>query len=628
VIEKPSSEPLPLGRQQLPEGLSNPFKSLSTMRRGTQDKPRSFKLLQYFSITSLSAFAIATVILGVFYRQQAVNNLIRLGEEQNVVIAQIFANSVWSEFGPFLTSTPAAELKNHPETARLQRFIQNQMQGSTVVKLKIFNRDRQVIFSTDPEQIGKQKTEDYTGLLAALAGNVETELEHKDTFKALNGTVQERSLLSSYIPIRQAGTSGEIGAALELYSDVTPLLKEINQTQSAIVAGVIVILGLLYLILFWLIRHADRLIDQQHQALERSETEYKTQAQQLQQAIAELQNAQSQIIQSEKMAALGQLVAGVAHEINTPLGAIQASAGNTTKALEEALSQLPQLLHKLSSNQQADFFQLLDRALHSRPLITTSEKRPFKKALTQQLQAQQIEHPRHVADLLMDIGLYQDIEPFLPLLQDLDSGWILQLVYNLSRLQSNNRTTLTAVERASKVVFALKSYSRSSLGGEKQLVQIADGIKTVLDLYQNQLKQGIEVIQDYQPLPETWAYPDELIQVWTNLIHNAIQAMKSQGTLRLATRCENQQILVEVTDSGSGISPEIQAKVFEPFFTTKPIGEGSGLGLHICQTIIEKHQGKLEVVSQPGQTIFRVWLPLDNSPSDLEPVPVAPASAN
>ncbi len=628
-MEKPSSEPVPLSRQQLPDFLSAPFKGLS-MRTSAQDKHQTFKLLQYFSVTSLSVFTIATVILGTFYRQQALNNLIRLGEEENVVIAQIFANSVWSEFGPLLTSSSPEELKTHPETIRLQRFVQNQMQGSTVAKLKIFNRDKQVIFSTDLEQIGEQEAEDYTGLVAALSGNVETELEHKDTFKALNGSVQKRSLLSSYVPVRPVGGSGEIEAVLELYSDVTPLLEEINQTQRTIVGGVIVILGLLYLILFWLIRYADRLIQQQHHALETSESQYKTQAEQLQLTLAELQNAQSQIIQSEKMAALGQLVAGVAHEINTPLGAIQASAGNTTKALEEALSQLPQLLQKLSSDQQADFFQLLDRALHSQPLITTSEKRPFKKALTQQLQAQQIENPRHVADLLIDIGLYQEIEPFLPLLQDPNSDWILQLVYNLTRLQGNNRNTLTAVERASKVVFALKSYSRSSVSSEKQLVQVTDGIKTVLDLYQNNLKQGIEVIQDYQPLPEIWAYPDELIQVWTNLIHNAIQAMKNQGTLRLATRCQNQQILVEVTDSGSGISPEIQARVFEPFFTTKPIGEGSGLGLHICQTIVEKHQGKLEVVSQPGQTIFRVWLPLDNSnsPSDLDPVPVAPASTN
>jgi signal transduction histidine kinase len=270
----------------------------------------------------------------------------------------------------------------------------------------------------------------------------------------------------------------------------------------------------------------------------------------------------------------------------------------------------------------------LTRALYSLPLVTTTEKRPYKKALTQQLQAEQIENARHMADLLLDIGLYQDIEPFLPLLKDPNLDWMLQMAYNLTRLRSNNRTTLTAVERASKVVFALKNYSRSNIGGEKEVLQVNDGIKTVLELYQNQLKRGIEVIQDYQPLPEVWGYPDELIQVWTNLIHNAIQAMEGQGTLKLITRIQDQAILVEVTDSGSGMSPEIQARIFEPFFTTKPMGEGSGLGLHICQKIIAKHNGKLEVVSQPGQTTFQVLLPLDRASDSRVQVPVVIAATH
>jgi signal transduction histidine kinase len=133
-------------------------------------------------------------------------------------------------------------------------------------------------------------------------------------------------------------------------------------------------------------------------------------------------------------------------------------------------------------------------------------------------------------------------------------------------------------------------------------------------LYRNQIKQGIEVVCDYQSIPSIWCYPDELIQVWTNLIHNAIQAMANQGNLAIATLQHDNYVVVQVQDSGSGILLEIQGRIFEPFFTTKPIGEGSGLGLDICRKIIDKHQGRIELTSHPGQTIFSVWLPIcDNS---------------
>ncbi|NEP27660.1 ATP-binding protein, partial [Moorena sp. SIO3I6] len=152
--------------------------------------------------------------------------------------------------------------------------------------------------------------------------------------------------------------------------------------------------------------------------------------------------------------------------------------------------------------------------------------------------------------------------------------------------------------------------------GEKIDAQITDGIDTVLTLYHNQLKHGVDVYRNYDDsLPVIGCYPDELNQVWTNLIHNALQAMENKGTLTINVRQQDDQIKVSITDTGKGIPPEIQPKIFQPFFTTKPAGEGSGLGLDIVRKIVEKHHGHMEVDSVPGETTFTVSLPIQQPQS-------------
>ncbi len=330
----------------------------------------------------------------------------------------------------------------------------------------------------------------------------------------------------------------------------------------------------------------------------------------LSETLTHLQTTQLELVQSEKMAALGQLVAGIAHEINTPIGAIRAASGNSLQALDLSLAKLPELMQILDESNRSQFFELIDRSLTSTPLISTKEKRQAKRKLIPDLEALGMEDPRQVSDSLIDMGIYDKLTPFHKLLQHPQSSFILDVAYNVARLKGNSNTVQMAVDRVAKIVFALKSYARRDHSMNSTIAQVTDGLDTVLTLYENQLRVGIEVKLDYQPLPTIECYPDELNQVWNNLVHNAIQAMQGKGTLEIIARSQDpNQIQVQIVDSGSGIPDDILPRIFEPFFTTKPIGEGSGLGLDIVKKIIDKHQGTITVTSQPGKTCFTVLLP-------------------
>lgn len=328
----------------------------------------------------------------------------------------------------------------------------------------------------------------------------------------------------------------------------------------------------------------------------------------LTQAIVQLQAAQEEIIQSEKLAALGQLVAGIAHEINTPLGAIQASIGNIMGALEQSLKELPLLFQTLSPDHLTDFFTLLELAQQPKDLLSSREERQLKRTLKHTLVAYELPDGNALADTLSKMGIAV-VDPILPLLQAPDAVAILDTAYQLSAIQNNSQNIRQAVEQAARIVYALKSYIHQDISSEPHVATISAGIDTVLTLYQNQIKRGIEVIKTYEAVPSILCYPEELVQVWSNLINNAIQAMNYRGQLMIAISAQNQHILVEVSDQGCGIPAAIKDRIFEPFFTTKPSGEGSGLGLSIVAKIVDKHHGTIEMESEPGHTVFRVRLP-------------------
>lgn len=330
----------------------------------------------------------------------------------------------------------------------------------------------------------------------------------------------------------------------------------------------------------------------------------------LEEALDHLKKAQDRLIQSEKMAALGQLIAGIAHEINTPLGAIRAANSNIENNLNQYLTSFPELFATLSQEQPKPFFLLIQRSLSKNLSITTKEERRFRRAISSQLEESEVANPDSTADTLVDMGIYDHIEELIPLLKSPKKTFLLQAAFDLSGLLRNSKNISLAVERTSKMVFALKSYSHFDQSGDMIKADVISSIETVLTIYQNLFNQNMQVIKNYETVPEIRCYPDELSQVWTNIIHNALQAMDYKGKLIIDVFTEGENVVVKVTDSGIGIPEEVKTKIFEPFYTTKPQGEGTGLGLSIVKQIIDKHKGIISVDSIPGKTTFSVRLPV------------------
>jgi signal transduction histidine kinase len=252
-------------------------------------------------------------------------------------------------------------------------------------------------------------------------------------------------------------------------------------------------------------------------------------------------------------------------------------------------------------------------SLEDKQSLTSKETRKARRSLTQELEEKGVANADVVADNLADMGIVDNLSTYLPLIKHDQGSRIIQMVYELSGLKRGTQNINTAAAKAAKVVFALKNYSHGGISGEKVLSSITEGIDTVLTLYFNQLKQGIEVIRNFEEIEKIMCYPDELNQVWTNLIQNAIQAMENKGVLKIDVKRVKDGIKVLITDSGKGIPQENQDKIFEPFFTTKRAGEGTGLGLDIVSKIVKKHDGRIFVASEPGNTTFTVYLPITNN---------------
>lgn len=229
-----------------------------------------FRLLRYFSITSLIAFIAVAIILGELYHQTALSDLVTMGENHNVALTQAFANSLWPQFAPFLDprlNQSGDELRANPQTAQLYQAVLAQMQGTAVVKIKVYKLDGQTVFSTQASQIGESKSGNQ-GFQLAVSGTPASELTHRDTFSAFEQTVENIDVLSSYIPVMR---DVQIRGVFEIYTDITPLLRRINETQRNSTIAVTTIFVVLYIILFLLMRRADTIIHRQYDEIKQAQ---------------------------------------------------------------------------------------------------------------------------------------------------------------------------------------------------------------------------------------------------------------------------------------------------------------------------------------------------------------------
>jgi diguanylate cyclase (GGDEF)-like protein len=243
--------------------------------RGKRSFPRlptMFKLLRYFSLTSFVSVVFVAAILAMFYRELAVHSLIAMGEANNRAVTRLLANSVWPKLVPYLATAdllPTEQLDEHPDRESFAAALAQNLRGLTVGKVRVYDMGGRTVFSTDPKQIGEDKSSN-AGFLAAKLGGITSELTHRDKTSGVEGVVETADLLSTYIPVRRT-TDNAVGAVFEVYDDVTPFVARIERTQWMVALGVFSLLCVLYGVLFVIVRHADGVIQRQYRQRDAAE---------------------------------------------------------------------------------------------------------------------------------------------------------------------------------------------------------------------------------------------------------------------------------------------------------------------------------------------------------------------
>ena len=588
---------------------------------------QQFRLVRYFTLASVGMFAAVAIALAYFERQQASfiqqmqrgeldfvkqvqdgfarqqeqvarADLLAAQENGNVDLARLFANTLWQhDFGPFVAKVAAipvdpcraiadvqgadgrmsapkdkkacfaevgAKIRALPEFPALDAKVIDTMRRSSVFKIKVFDARGITAYSSEHAQIGDDKAAN-AGWLGASSGTPRSELTHRDKFSAFEGVVENRDLISSYLPVYPPGSTSVAGV-FEVYSDVTPLLARIKATSASIaqaaranqarmeqsaasgfsevdalatrgLAIVAVLLVVLFGALFVIVRRADAILVRQQRERELDH---------------------QKLAQSEKMASLGQMVAGVAHQLNTPL----AFSRSNISMVQDGIAQ----------------FRLPLKVAHA---FAQAVRRTEGDAVTVNVHGWR---------------------PQLETIEDSDGD-----IEMLSQMLGD---TLQGIDQMAELVENLRDFTRLDRARTTQF-DLNKGLHTVAYIARSAIPHRVSVVEEFGELPLVECNPSQLNQVFLNLINNAAQSIPGEGRVTVRSALDGDRVRIDVTDTGTGIPEEVRPHIFDTFFTTKPAGEGTGLGLPIVKSIVEEHGGEVKFRTRIGEgSTFTVFLPV------------------
>jgi two-component system, NtrC family, sensor kinase len=586
-----------------------------------------FRLVRYFTLASLGLFAAVALALAYFERQQAsfikevqrqeidfvkqvqasfakqqdqvaLHDLVAIHEAGNITLTRLFANTLWEkDFGPFVAKAAAVpvdhcrsiadtvledgkstqpkekkacftevgeKIRALPEFKALDAKVFDMMKKTSIYKIKVFDLRGITVYASEHAQMGEDKSTNG-GWQGAMKGIPKSDLSHRDKFSAFEGVVENRDLISSYLPVYAFGTDTLVGV-FEVYSDMTSMLGQIKET-SAKIAGTarknearmeqvaasnlqvietmsnngLAIVGALLVVLFgslfMLVRRADTIIVQQQR---------------------EREHDHQQLAQSEKMASLGQMVAGVAHQLNTPLAFSRSNISMVQDAIKN--------------------FEVPLKVAHA-----------FARAASQ---AEGDKVTLNIANSRAQLEQVEDSAADVP---------------TLSQMLGD---TLQGIDQMHELVENLRDFTRLDRAKIAQF-DINKGLHTVVYIAKSMIPNRIEVVEEYGEVPLVECNPSQLNQVFLNLINNAAQSIPGDGRITVRTRRDGERVRIDVSDTGSGITAEVQPHIFDTYYTTKPAGEGTGLGLPIAKSIVGEHGGEITFKTEVGKgSTFSVHLPV------------------